>query len=612
MTTENLVAREKRWIERGGILSGALFLLALVVRLAYLWSSSDNPTFFAPVVDSETYDRLARAFAAGEGLSHEFFWQPFFYPSFLSLAYAVSGSSIVFVKVLQAIVGATTCVLTFRLGAAVFDRRAGLLAGTITALYGPLVFFDGELLSTVWAAFGAVALILLSLRAARSRRPWTFLALGLCGALAVVTRPTFLPFFVGSCVWLVVTVRKQTPRPRLRIVLVSILLGLVVVWVPVALLSRAHTGRTSIFPASAGINLFIGNNPDAARTMVIRPGSEWNELTNLPRRHGVVRKQDTGKFFLRRTAEYMRDDPAGFLRGLVLKTGHLLSSRELPRNVDPYVFGDYSVVLRVLLWKIGGFGLPFGLLLPLAAIGVLLCRERLPGPLVCFLLLYPLSIILVFGAARYRVPLVPALAVVAAGGCFALPAAIGARRVRRLLATAAVVVTLLLVATLPGPYPQERVNYRAEMSYALGTRSMNEGDLESAANHLRRAIRMRPEHSDAHNHLGLTFLKMNNQTLAMRHFEQAVQANPRSVTARKNLAGLLESRGRPEEALREFRAAVEHDPFDPDMLLRLGAALIRLERYGEAEPYLRRSLELRPDHPGTKSALVHVLRAQSR
>ena len=72
---------------------------------------------------------------------------------------------------------------------------------------------------------------------------------------------------------------------------------------------------------------------------------------------------------------------------------------------------------------------------------------------------------MVFGAARYRVPLVPALAVVAAGGCFALPAAIGARRVWRLLATAAVVVTLLLVASLPGPYPQERVNYRAEMSY---------------------------------------------------------------------------------------------------------------------------------------------------
>ena len=57
---------------------------------------------------------------------------------------------------------------------------------------------------------------------------------------------------------------------------------------------------------------------------------------------------------------------------------------------------------------------------------------------------------------------------------------------------------------------------------------------------------------------------------------------------------------------------VEYDPFDPDLLHRLAAALIRLERYAEAEPYLRRSLELRPGHPGTKSALVHVLRAQSR
>ena len=67
------------------------------------------------------------------------------------------------------------------------------------------------------------------------------------------------------------------------------------------------------------------------------------------------------------------------------------------------------------------------------------------------------------------------------------------------------------------------------------------------------------------------------------------------------------------EASRQVESlALEHDAFDPDLLHRLGAALIRLERYGEAEPYLRRSLELRPGHRGTESALVHVLGAQSR
>ena len=173
-----------------------LFTLALAVRLLYLYESADNPTFDQPIVDAGAYNELARALAEGTPMSEHFFWQPFFYPAFLSLLHALSGSSIVFARVIQLLLGALTCVLTYRLGELAFDRRTGVLAAIITALYGPLIFFEAELLATGWAAFWAVVLVLLVLRVRVTKGLGSCFLLGICGALSVLTRPTFHPFFV--------------------------------------------------------------------------------------------------------------------------------------------------------------------------------------------------------------------------------------------------------------------------------------------------------------------------------------------------------------------------------------------------------------------------------
>lgn len=59
-----------------------IFALALGVRLLYLYQSSGNPTFYCPIVDSETYDDIARQLASGNGLSDKFFGKAFFTHSF--------------------------------------------------------------------------------------------------------------------------------------------------------------------------------------------------------------------------------------------------------------------------------------------------------------------------------------------------------------------------------------------------------------------------------------------------------------------------------------------------------------------------------------------------
>jgi len=181
-----------------------VFLVAVLVRGLYLYQSRKNPTFSAPVVDAMTYDQMARNFAGGGGLTSEFFWQPTFYPLFLSAVYRLSNSSILCVKLVQVLLGGLTCVLVYLLGNKVFGKPAGVLAGVICALYMPLVFFEGELLATGWAALGAVAIILALLGAREKPTVARGFILGLTCALGIATRSVFLPFVGATCLWLII------------------------------------------------------------------------------------------------------------------------------------------------------------------------------------------------------------------------------------------------------------------------------------------------------------------------------------------------------------------------------------------------------------------------
>lgn len=62
--------------------------------------------------------------------------------------YTFTGPSVLVIKALQALLGSITCVLTAGLGRRVVGPRAGLWAGLMAALYGPLIFYEAaELLA---------------------------------------------------------------------------------------------------------------------------------------------------------------------------------------------------------------------------------------------------------------------------------------------------------------------------------------------------------------------------------------------------------------------------------------------------------------------------------
>ncbi len=533
-----------------------VFAVALAVRLVYLAEASGDASFGVPVVDSQSYDQHARLLAAEGTFSGRFFWQGFFYPFFLAGAYLVSGGSMLFARLVQIALGSLMCAFVYALGAKLFDRRAGVAAGLIAALYGPLVFYDAEILDTGLSAIWAVALVLLVLRAREAKSAWPSLLFGVAGALAVVTRATFLPFFVAAAIWLVRVRRPGRAAPARAGAKAALLAaGFLAVALPVASIAYRATGDFNFLAQSGPINLHIGNNPDRNETIMIRPGAEWRELTRMPTVQGSPSEAEDRRVFLRRFLDYVKSEPRSYVSGLAEKAVEFASSRELPRNEDMYVARDRSRLLSILVWKAGRFGFPFGLLLPLAAAGIALSRRRFPAPACLFLALYPASVIAVFVSGRYRIPVVPVLAVPAAVGLLGLVDLARNRLWPRAAALAGSMAVIAVASSAAGPFVVERYDYRAEMHTIVGFELMKRNRTREAFDELSAALRVHPGWGDAHKYLGLLMSGERRHAEAAAHFEKALERDPDSYLLRYYLGMTLLNLGRRVEGLGEIETA---------------------------------------------------------
>ncbi len=83
----------------------------------------------------------------------------------------------------------------------------------------------------------------------------------------------------------------------------ALLVGTAAAIVPVACRNAVVSGEWVPISTNGGINLYIGNNAEATRTLGIRPGPDWEELTRLPQRAGRGSKADrSSPFYVKEVA----------------------------------------------------------------------------------------------------------------------------------------------------------------------------------------------------------------------------------------------------------------------------------------------------------------------
>jgi 4-amino-4-deoxy-L-arabinose transferase-like glycosyltransferase len=582
---------------------GVIFFLALGIRILYLADSADNPTFSIPIIDAMTYDTLAQNFVkTGKG-SDGFFWQSPFYPLFLSMIYKFFGTSMILVKILQAILGAFTCFLTYRLGTMLFDQKTGFTAGIISAFYIPMLFFEMELLAAGWATFFSVLLIFLLLRQIKAPNNRNIFYLGLCAALCVITRPVFLPFFaIAGIIGVVLAWNRSASRRTMLIAGVCLIAGFLIISVPTALWNKHLTGYARILPYSGGLNLYVGNNPDYEETIKIRPGNSWQKLMDIPVKLGLNDPSEGEKYFFNKVKTYAREHPKAFFTGLVRKGFEFISAREIPRNTDIYLFRQWSVILKAGVWKIGRWGFPFGCLLPLALLGMSY-RYRTKGAwLILFVVVYTGAIVLVFVSARYRIPIIPALSVFAANAAVSLHYLLRRMPWRVIL----ILVIGVISSMVLGRLPQETIHYRSELYYGIGSSCQKQGRITEAITAYQTAIAERDDYLEVYNNLGNLYMQLNLTELALNTLQRSLAIYPNDDLTLNNLAVAYSKLGRFPEAEAFYRKSLVIEPDVPYRLMNLGLCLLEQEKEAEAKEIFDHILRIDPNYKKARNVLNDI------
>ncbi|MEO1334334.1 MAG: tetratricopeptide repeat protein [Myxococcota bacterium] len=107
--------------------------------------------------------------------------------------------------------------------------------------------------------------------------------------------------------------------------------------------------------------------------------------------------------------------------------------------------------------------------------------------------------------------------------------------------------------------------------------------------------------------LGARFAKLGDGERAQAHLEAAVNADPGSMSARILLAQTYEASGRLEHAISLYRSVATAAPSTPGVSLRLGTALMKIERYAEAAAALVKAVAAAPDDADIRSLLTQAL-----
>ena len=560
--------------------AGGLLLLALVVRLVYLEHGEDNPFFAAPVVDAHSYVVQARQLVEVSWVGDKPFWQPPLYPYFLALIYAVSGDLYWTPRFIQCLLGAASCALVFGIGRQVFGIRVGLLAGAMACLYGPSIYFEGELLPTALAVFLNLLLLFILLQSGRRWRQ--ALAAGLVQGLAIVAVPNAALLAPCACLWY-----WKSAERAVRSKLVWCLLfaaGASAVVGSVTARNWAVSGEFIPLSWNGGVNFYLGNHPDYDRLVGIRPGPEWEALMEQPLAAGQVGYAERSAYFYRQAGDWITSAPGDFVRLLGYKAFLLVRGEEIKRNQDVYFARTYSWLMGVLLWKIHHCAFPFGLLGPLAAVGMVLAWRHRPqaGLLLLCTGAYSASLLLFFITGRYRLPLVPLLLLFAG---YALVWLVEQRRDRqwRLLGIGLAFVLLLGIAANAGLRPADPLA-DAEIHFDLGRVQAQRGQYAAAVRSFGTAVQFDPNYLRARHNLGAALAAMKRYDEAEAVYRQALAQAPDDRGLHLNLAALYRATGRYEQAAEHYRRVLAKKA-DAAVFLALGRVYKRMgatERAREA------------------------------
>lgn len=581
-----------------------VFAAVLLVRLFVLGRLAGSAFLLPTRGDMHFYDDWAQKVVGGQLTDHHAFYGLPGYAYLLAGLYKLCGYGPYVPELLQALLDAGTALLLYKISVALAPqpngRRgqiAGLMAAAAWAFCVPAQTYAAVLMPTAWFIFVFWFILWRIIKSQSAPDWWEALLLGLLVGLTATAIATIL-FLIPLLVCAIGLKPAIPARSHFRIIgCALVLLGIAIGTSP-CWLHNYFIARDRVFlSAHSGINFWIGNNPDANGYPRFPPGLRAGQAAMLQDSIDVaesvaghpLKRGEVSQYWSAKARDYIADQPLAWLRLLGLKLRNFWSA---------FQYDDLSIITNMREQGVTFPGIYFGLLAALALPAMILTWNtvRLGRWITGAIFLQMLALLPVFTTERYRLPIVPGLAVFAAFGLVTLFSNLAAGNVRPVLSYA----MLLMVSTLLVSWPQRGLSLWALDAYNSGWQALESGNLSLAERKLELARAYVPDNAETNFALGNLKLAQNDTSAASSLYLTTLRLDPRHRGAINNLGVLALENGQPEVAEQRFREALAIDGRNPKTHFLLAKTLIAKGQNGNARAEIDRALALKPDQPEFK------------
>lgn len=392
-------------------------ITALAIRLAAgidLYKS--DPFSFAPPVVTDMATYISNAMQIMKFSYHDlFYYQPFYYAVFMPLTMLIAGGSLIGTVIAQGLLSAATVYLAGLTSLRIFGKKAAIITAILLAFNNVLTVYTAYCLIATLQAFWVILILYLAVRAIEKSSLKIWITLGLVTGLSILTRGNVWFFVPGlACLALYLGIKNKKKRFNY---IVFFLVFLMIPQLPFSIWNSVKLGKLS-GPSTAGPTvLALGNTPEAPPSGK-DPGSFGPGPMEYPLSFQVWMDNMDKISVPHRILNWFMEEPGAYSELNFRKLLLFWDWREVPNNIEIKYNCSKSIVYEYLPLIPNYFVIFSGLAAFLAFFFRAVDKRNAKlRTLLYFIAAYMFATMAFYILGRFRLPVVPLLAV-ASGGFF--------------------------------------------------------------------------------------------------------------------------------------------------------------------------------------------------
>lgn len=564
----------------------AVVIAAFLVRLIYLSQLKSNPLFIPSqaTLDEYLYHTWASDIVHNGPIAKGGFWGLPLYPYFLSLIYRVFGENFYIARLANFILGSLSCGLLYIIGKKIFNRTIGILAGLTLAFYNAAIFYEGFLIASALSVFLTCLFMMALFNFEENTTSKNSAILGASMGFLSLTAPSI---FVTMPLLFIMFFKKA------KYFLIAVIFCFLII-LPVAVRNYIVEKDFILITAHGGITFYGGNNYGSVGTGTLPPDIGTDVRTNRENSKIIAERtmgrklkpSEISSFWFNEGIKFIKSNPIAYLKLEFKKFLLFWNHIEIGDFTDIDFFKRFVPFLKLPLIK-------FMFISTFSLLGIFISfsmKSRNNRLLEILVLGGMISLMLYFVTTRYRLVVVPALALFSSLGIYSACKYI----IQRKTAAFFVCITSLAVFFIFGSIKVLNLHlgaFNVNMSFYYLSKKM----YKEAAEECKEAIKRSPGYSLAHNNLGIAYKNLGNLAEAKKEYKLAILHHPGSEEAHYNLGLLYIAEGNELGAIRSFKKVLEINPRSIDANNKLGKLYLNKKDVKTARAYFNNSLALDPN-----------------